>query len=519
MALVVVSVLLGTAQAVSAHANLQSSSPVPDETVEVGPGTVSLIFDEAVNVSLGGVQVLSPNGERADRGRTASEANETILRAPVDAVERGTYTVSWRVVSADGHPLSGSYLFHVGEQTGGIAGVDDSDSVLAKALSVAFRWLAYAGSLLAVGTLALSTFGFRGIAPVPKRAYVLLVTSSLAVAVGSIGLLVVEVMRSSGRGLVDALNIVPDAVINVRFAQLEALRGLSSAYAALGWALMLKRSRLSATAYAAGAATVVAFFVPSVAGHAWTATPAVLAVFVDALHLSVVALWAGGLGALLFLFPGGNAGAKLAQRFSRSTLVVVVVVGITGSISAWLQLQSLGALTGSTYGQLLIAKVAVVGILVLIGYSSRKRLGVLVERTSSVIAKLRASGIVALAVVALTAVLVQTAPPAFKQSESFSATAETADGSVAVVLDPAQVGSNIFHVYFQRDGLPVAVDAAELAIASGDTPLRRVHLTPVTPSHLSALNLLIPTKGVWKFQVTEVRNGKATTTKFEVDIK
>jgi len=98
---------------VAAHASLVSTDPTPDSVLEAGPLAVALQFDEPVTIDLAGIRVFGPDGQRVDAGPTRSLDGGTSPSVDIDAAAVGTYTVAWKVVSADSHVLSGTFLFHV----------------------------------------------------------------------------------------------------------------------------------------------------------------------------------------------------------------------------------------------------------------------------------------------------------------------------------------------------------------------------------------------------------------------
>jgi copper transport protein len=140
-----------------AHATLISTSPADDDLVELAPEQVELRFDEGVETVEGGVQVIDPEGGRADRGQVEVSDDDTTLTVPVDDAGEGTYTVAWRVVSRDGHNLSGSFVFHVGTRTGA-ATLDDADDTFTDAVGGVGRWAGFAGALVLVGTGIVAAF-------------------------------------------------------------------------------------------------------------------------------------------------------------------------------------------------------------------------------------------------------------------------------------------------------------------------------------------------------------------------
>lgn len=114
--------------------------------------------------------------------------------------------------------------------------------------------------------------------------------------------------------------------------------------------------------------------------HASTGLQAGIAMPVDVLHLLAVAAWLGGLTALLVALYRGPAVERAAvRRFSRVAFGSVVVLALTGLYQSWRQVGSWSALTGTSYGQLLLVKVGLVALLVAVAGLSRRWTGRLGE--------------------------------------------------------------------------------------------------------------------------------------------
>ena len=116
-------VLLGAAPA-QAHDALTSTAPAQDETITANPGKVSLTLSKApldsdvLKTSV--IKVTAPDGHVASNGDVTVEG--AVISTAADIDHPGKYTVDWRAVSADGHPIEGSYTFTFAE-TGGATAV------------------------------------------------------------------------------------------------------------------------------------------------------------------------------------------------------------------------------------------------------------------------------------------------------------------------------------------------------------------------------------------------------------
>ena len=133
--------------------------------------------------------------------------------------------------------------------------------------------------------------------------------------------------------------------------------------------------------------------------HASSGTLVPLALLVTTLHVSAMAVWGGGLVALVVLRVDGT----VAARFSRLALGAVLLLAATGLYQAFREVGSLGALTGTSYGRLLLLKTA--GFLLVLAVAAAARAGVARLRRAVL---LELAGVGVLLVV--TVLLIGTAP-------------------------------------------------------------------------------------------------------------
>jgi copper transport protein len=513
IALIVVGLTLSTAAPASAHADLLETTPASEELLDDGPDTVDLRYTEPVQASSGGVRVFGPDGERVDRGSIDQREGGELLRVPVEAGDEGTYTVSWRVTSEDGHTISGAFVFHVGRVTGAVD-IDDSTPISVVAGGYVGRWLAFAGTLVALGVVAIRLLGGRAAADGPLRR---LFVGALDVGIaGTLLALLAASGEAAGRGLLDARSVVIDFASEQRTGQLLVGRSLALVVA-LGLAAVLWR-RLPGVLIAPIAGAIV---ITSVAGHPWTTSPKVVAIASDVVHQLAVGVWAGGVVALAVALGADVDRRHLGRRFSVLALASVVAVAVTGSISGWLQLRSIEALLWTPYGQRLLLKVLGFAVLVYIGWWNRDRLLPLVERS---VAPLRRSlrieaGVVAL-VLLVTASLVIQPPGRLTVDRPVDVTVTEGALTMQVTVTPARAGSNDVHVYFfGPDGGTPSVDAVEVLASTGDVPPRRLTVTPISPSHVSAYGASLTSAGTWTLDISASQAGAITTFRIEVPIR
>ena len=99
----------------SAHAILETSSPEASTLLASSPKEIRLDFDEQVEDTLGDVRIYDSEQREVSNSNTVRSASDTsVVTAEVPTLKNGVYVVVWRVVSADGHPVTGAFPFEIG---------------------------------------------------------------------------------------------------------------------------------------------------------------------------------------------------------------------------------------------------------------------------------------------------------------------------------------------------------------------------------------------------------------------
>src|SRR3954464_527022 len=99
----------------SAHARLESTSPQSGAAVDRAPAAVTLRFDETVETAFGALRVLDANGKRVDDGHIVRPGGDSAVSVALRrGLGSGTYTAAYRVISDEGHPVWGAFVFRVG---------------------------------------------------------------------------------------------------------------------------------------------------------------------------------------------------------------------------------------------------------------------------------------------------------------------------------------------------------------------------------------------------------------------
>ncbi len=468
LALAVAACVLALPQAAWAHAALLRTDPQASGTVASSPARVSLTYDEAVAPRFAVISVTNARGEQQATGSPAAlPSDPDTIEVPVRHLPEGWYLVYWRVISADGHPVRGAFTFAVGPNPGPAPQFvipSLSESATTPQLIVT-RWLVFLSMMFAVGLFSLRAVIARpaaAVAAAPLRALSLATAASLAVALVAIPLYVlVATAEFAQRPFVDLAATVPvvrDSNLGRSFTDLEVVLVL---FALAAWALLWvddgrRRHRsvaallaLAGALLAAGAATAV----PGLAGHAAQTSPAALSLVLDWTHVTAAAVWLGGLLGLVILGvrtpPGDRVDVLglIVPRFSRTALVCVLIVIASGVAASIIHLPTLSSLWGTSYGQAILVKVALLTCALVAGgvnYArTTPRLAAARERGDRGLGEsgarllrrtVRAEVVLVSATVLAAMVLSSLPPPAKALAEVGQASAHVGPGSVARVI-------------------------------------------------------------------------------------
>lgn len=527
-------VVLIAAPGAAAHAELQGTTPANETTIEDHPDEVTLSFTEDVKVAFGAVKAYGPDGSRADRGEARADGDTVTV--PIDAADEGTYALSWRAISADGHPIRGAFVFHVGSKSTDSVSLDEAlqASEGSRAKDVAFGILRAGyllGILAAVGAIAFAVL----VAPGWRPRW--LVPSLLLAIASMVGAYVLDASIAAGLSLVDAVD--PDILREqgTTVYGRGTLVRIALALACLGVAVVVvRRGRLGTAAARLGVIVVFAALASSLAltGHAVGDDASLLRLPFDMVHSVAAAAWLGGLLQLWWYARSGAIDPIAVGRFSRLALGSVGVLVLTGLYAAWQEVGvSLDGLLDTTYGRLVAAKSALlVATLPLANVNRTRNVRDIAAAPDDAAAArglrrfVAAELVLLVLVVAATAWLVQAIPA--KVSLRPALVEQTRDlgsgGTAQLIVDPAAVGGNEVHVYVFDGELQPDDQVTELTLTAtlderGLGPLD-IPLDLAGPGHYSSDSATIPFAGTWELSAS-IRRGEfdEERSRFSVEVQ
>lgn len=552
LALAAAAALLAAPAAASAHATLEGTSPPRGATVGRQPDAVAFRFSEPVEGNFGAVRVYDAGGGRVDEGDAFHPGGEgprlgVHLRP---GLPDGSYTATYRVVSADGHIVSGGFVFSIGRAgpapaetvaelvaaggSGGLTGIGMgiSREVQYAALAVALGGLAFLllAWLPALRSLAAGGGSWDGAERAfRRRLRTVLLVAGLAGALSALAAIVFEAAAAAGVSAGAALDpTVLREELGTRFGTVWGI-------AALAWLLLAATAspalRRPSPWRAAPLLVPLAFVAlePALSGHPSTQSPVALLFPANALHVLAMAVWVGGLASLLLVLPAATRGldgpdrsrllAAALARFSPLALACVAAILATGVGQAYAYVRHLDNLLDTAYGRAVAIKLLLlVGALVPLGACNRfrslprlraiaaggeppARAGLLLRRA------LRAEVALLAVVLGVTAALAGYAPATAARSGAFSGEAALGPAQLEMTVDPARVGSNQVHLYLFDARSGAQLGAIEELGVTATMPERSIGPLPLDarragPGHYIVQGALLGVAGDWRLEVT-----------------
>ena len=495
--------------AASAHATLEASTPERGAALARPPATVMLRFDEPVEIAFGAIKVFDAKGGRVDAGATyhPSSSGKEVAVHLKRGLQGGGYTATYRVISADAHPVSGGFVFTVGS---GAAPAETVDQLLqgsdaGPATGVAFgaaRAVQYAAIALGLGAFVFLVLvwlpGLREVAgggsewreasaAFARRLRLLLIVAAVAGMASAVAAIVLQGATAGGTSVWAALDgTVLGDVLSTRFGVVWGVGVLAWASVLAGATLArgavpaLRPASVGATGLAlptaTGAGTVVVLavplvalaFLPALGGHASVQSPRWLLLPMNVVHVMCMAAWLGGVTVLVFALRRATTGleagdrtrllAVTVARFSTMAGIAVALLLLSGVVQSVVYVRTPAHLLDTAFGRAVLIKFVLFCGLVALGYVNRRRLLPRLRRaaadgggpgTAGVLLRrvLRAEVVLGVVVLAVTGALAGYAPSTAVSAGPYSTSAKLGPARLEATVAPARPGRNEVHLY------------------------------------------------------------------------
>lgn len=522
---VFVLVLVASPRPAAAHAELVTTEPTAGAVLEDPPPALVLTFTEPVDAAGDAVRLYDGAGTELPLEALVHDGSR--LTVPLPVLQRGSYVVSWQVVSTDSHPISGAFIFQIGSASTlepdvleGVAASTATDGGAESLLGIT-RGLVIAAMALVGGGLAAVALG---VVPMGRSHRAVVVAASIVG--GAAGLVAIPLQSGfvTGRGAGAVTDL--DAwrsVLETRLGFAWFARALVLYFGGIALAVTASRARERWYGAAVAVVLVVLGATTAYGGHGSSGRWPALGTAVTVVHVVAMAVWIGGLVAVVLgLREATEAGLR---RFSSVAFVAAVWLVATGVVQSARQLERGGALFDTDYGRLLLAKVAAVVVVLGFAAAGRSAVGASRRRVAPAVSagaaaadepevdrvtlgrSIRAELLFAAAVVVITASLTGTNPNEAAAAEPFSTTVVSQDYLASIAIDPAQVGPNQIHLYLSSPGGSLSrPDSVKLTIAAPDRDVAPIPIDVFSAgaNHYQALAANFPFEGTWQLEIRAV---------------
>jgi copper transport protein len=407
-----------------AHANLLERTPTYGAKLETSPRAVSLRFDQGVDVFENAIDVRSSTGRDVTSGPSHTIEEGRVATVSLRRLAKGAYTVRWQATSNEGHVLSGVYTFGVRvvppppTEAYGAGGITTSEHIV--------KWGFFVGLALLVGGLAfrLLVIGGRATPAVERRFYWVVGIGVVAcIELGIVGFLLRArdaFQLPLGRLVYGDLSPLAEGTrFGTAFIAMTLGFALVAAIVFVAW--LVDRPVLLWPGLACGLVLCSGL---SLSGHSavevgstWRSELA------DWVHLSAACIWVGGLVQLaVVVWPAAPELRREAfLRFSKLAAALVGAMVLAGAYLAYLRLPQASDLWNEHYGRVLLLKSGLVILALSWGAMHHFVVRPALERGrgtgSSIISRsLLGESAVAIAILLVVAVLVDTNPPQPEQN-------------------------------------------------------------------------------------------------------
>lgn len=388
LALISVGLGLG-AELARAHNSYDSSTPADNDVLAVSPTEWIVTFTNDVPLDSASAEIISADGVRSDLGPALPGPQANIVRFALPADLTGTSGLRWKLVSDDGHVVSGRVSFTVDSTATAATTTEPTGDAPVAIEPVVQDWsesnpapepvrwfvrLAVYAALLLVGGLVVSELVVARGTLSSRRGSLVLRTASGVLTLGSLLQLLMLLGEIHGTSIVGALGQLGDSfdstalgMTTIRFFVGSAIFAVS--FRRIGEADEVRSSKLFLALLAMFALALA--YTSHSRSRAWP----VLGIPTDVAHTAAVAVWLGGLAVmLLVVLPIVNDRDALEtfRSFGRAATVAVPVIVATGVVQTIRLHGGITTLVSQTHGRVLLLKIVAVAVMLTLANTSRR---------------------------------------------------------------------------------------------------------------------------------------------------
>lgn len=501
----------------SAHAYVVKSNPVENETLKKAPTVVKIEFDEDIQVShFNTLFVRDTSGKRVDlKDAHIDKRNKKLLEAGVkENLKDGLYSIQWKAISADGHPIQGVIPFQIGLAEAGADDVQVEEMGYVPQIDMIMeRGVLYTSFSLFLGVLFFNLIIYKGDAiEVHSRSKRIIWISLIGIFISLLCNLPLQAKINADVSWLEAFN----PLLLKETLQLSVFGYVWITQMALISVLIIvtyfavKREKLSL--FKVWSMPILLFIgllvMKAFNSHAFGLKFKDIAVVMDFLHLFAASLWVGGLSSIILLLrKEDDKWTKYwdaIKRFSPWATGAVIVIVLTGLFNSTFFIPTIHSLFDTKYGLALLAKILLfvcMGILGIIHYVKGR-----IRAQQGLGATVKVEFIIGIIVFVIVAFMTNVQTPPMPPTGPFTESKQLDNGyELTLHVSPNKVGQNTFHITLKdENGQPVTnMEQIVLTTQSLDMNMGKgsFKVSAISPGEYEAEGMYINMTGNWNIQV------------------
>ncbi|EJS08842.1 copper resistance CopC/CopD family protein [Bacillus mycoides] len=501
----------------SAHAYVVKSNPAENETLKKAPSVVKIEFDEDIQVSsFNTLFVRDTSGKRVDlKDAHIDKKNKKILEAGLkENLKNGLYSIQWKAISADGHPIQGVIPFRIGLAEAGTDDIQVEEMGYVPQIDMIMeRGILYTSFSLFIGVLLFNLILYKGSASqVQSRSKKIIWISLFGIFISLLFNLPLQAKINADVSWLEAF----DPLLLKETLQLSVFGYVWITQMALISTLMIvtyfavKSERVSS--FKVWSIPIVLFMgllvMKAFNSHAYGLKFKEIAVVMDFLHLFAASLWIGGLSSIVLLLRKEDDKWTMywdaIKRFSPWATGTVIVILLTGLFNSTFFIPTIHSLFDTKYGLALLAKILLfvcMGILGIIHYvkgrmRAQQRLG----------ATVKVEFIIGIIVFVIVAFMTNVQTPPMPPTGPFTESKQLDNGyELTLHVSPNKVGQNTFHITLKDENGQPVTDMEQIVLTTQSLDMNMgkgsFKVSAVSPGEYEAEGMYINMIGNWNIQV------------------
>jgi len=510
----------------SAHAYIAKSTPMENEILMKVPPIVSIEFNETIqSSSFNSLIVVDASGKRVDLKNThINKENPRVMEARIKQnIPDGIYSIQWKVISADGHPIQGVIPFSIGTTSKDARALQArTEGYIPKVDMLIERGLLYTSFSLYIGIL----FFHLVIQKSDDQAWRIQSRSQTILRISLLGMLIsvlfnlpLQTTINADISWSEAFNpsLLKETLKLPDFGYMWVIQIILVILLAAATYVALKRGSLSSFhAWGIPCIFIVGLLVTKAfTGHAVGSKYKEITVSMDFLHLLAASLWTGGLASIIFLLPAWNDSREnekrdwsryweAIHRFTPWATTAVLVIFFTGIINSTLFVPTIHSLFYTSYGQVLLAKTILfvgMGVLGIIHLVKNK-----IRRSKGLGMTARVEWSMGIIVMVLAALLTNLPTPPLPATGPFHETKLLDNGDqLTLNVSPNTVGMNTFTIDLKDKNGQSVTDIEQLTLTTSSLDMEMgketFRVPVVSPGTFQTEGMYLNMTGRWIIQV------------------